>query len=146
VGVHGGPHSQERLAFDSTGVHGRPLPSAWNGSQLGSQEQRDTTLLWLPPRALSYYDMTMWKSIGSRASTASTMLPSATPSNTPSRSSISTRMPIRPRVLAIGPDRAANLLEIIWLELADGVELVIHAMSLRPKFYDLLPKPKEDTP
>ena len=51
-----------------------------------------------------------------------------------------------PKVLAIGPDPAGNLLEIIWLELADGVELVIHAMSLRPKFYDLLPKAHEDTP
>jgi hypothetical protein len=49
-------------------------------------------------------------------------------------------------VLAIGPDRTGNLLEIVWLELADGVELVIHAMSLRPSFYDLLPKPHEDTP
>ena|GEM_PF-877333 len=32
-----------------------------------------------------------------------------------------------PKVLAIGPDRAGNLLEIIWLELADNVELTIHA-------------------
>jgi hypothetical protein len=38
-----------------------------------------------------------------------------------------------PRVLAIGPDRAGNLLEIVWLDLeADG--LVIHAMKLRPTF------------
>ena len=44
-----------------------------------------------------------------------------------------------PRVLAIGPDRAGNLLEIIWLEFADGIELVIHAMPLRASFYDLLP-------
>ena len=44
-----------------------------------------------------------------------------------------------PRVLAIGPDMAANLLEIVWLELADGGELVIHAMPLRPSFYALLP-------
>lgn len=43
-----------------------------------------------------------------------------------------------PRVLAIGPDRAGNLLEVIWLELAE-VELVIHAMPLRPTFFDLLP-------
>lgn len=43
-----------------------------------------------------------------------------------------------PRVLVIGPDRAGNLLEVIWLELADMV-LVIHAMRLRPSFYDLLP-------
>ena len=44
-----------------------------------------------------------------------------------------------PRMLAIGPDAAANLLEIIWLELADNVQLVIHAMPLRPSFHDLLP-------
>lgn len=44
-----------------------------------------------------------------------------------------------PRVLAIGPDDAANLLEIIWLELADDRQLVIHAMRLRSVFYDLLP-------
>lgn len=51
-----------------------------------------------------------------------------------------------PKVLAIGPDRAGNLLEIIWLELADNVELTIHAMPLRPAFYHLLPPPREDTP
>lgn len=44
-----------------------------------------------------------------------------------------------PRVLAIGPDDAGNLLEIIWLELMDERQLVIHAMRLRPAFYDLLP-------
>ncbi len=42
-----------------------------------------------------------------------------------------------PRMLAIGPDPAGNLLEVIWLRL-DGVELVIHAMGLRPTFRDLL--------
>jgi len=51
-----------------------------------------------------------------------------------------------PKDLAIGPDSAGNLLEIIWLELADDVELVIHSMPLRFKFYDLLPQPWEDTP
>ncbi len=45
-----------------------------------------------------------------------------------------------PRVLAIGPDRAGNLLEIIWLELSDGGEIVIHAMALRASFHDLLPE------
>ncbi len=48
------------------------------------------------------------------------------------------------KVLAIGPDRAGNLLEIIWIELADDVDLVIHAMPLRPTFYDLLPQSSED--
>jgi hypothetical protein len=51
-----------------------------------------------------------------------------------------------PKVLAIGPDRAGNLLEIIWLELANDVNLVIHAMPLRPTFYDLLPQTREDMP
>ncbi len=51
-----------------------------------------------------------------------------------------------PKVLAIGPDSAGNLLEIIWLELVDDVNLVIHAMPLRPSFYDLLPQSGEDTP
>lgn len=46
-------------------------------------------------------------------------------------------------MLAIGPDPAGNFLEVIWLELADDVELVIHAMVLRPTFYELLP-PGED--
>lgn len=43
-----------------------------------------------------------------------------------------------PRLLAIGPDRVGNLLEIICLELADGRVMVIHAMPLRRVFYDLL--------
>jgi hypothetical protein len=51
-----------------------------------------------------------------------------------------------PKVLAIGPDHAGNLLEIIWLELADDVNLVIHAMPLRTAFYDLLPQTREDMP
>ena len=51
-----------------------------------------------------------------------------------------------PKVLAIGPDPAGNLLEVIWLELAGDVDLVIHAMGLRTSFHDLLRKPQEDTP
>jgi len=49
-------------------------------------------------------------------------------------------------VLAIGPDHAGNLLEIIWLELGDDVNLVIHATPLRPTFYDLLPQSRDDMP
>ena len=44
-----------------------------------------------------------------------------------------------PKVLAIGADPAGNLLEVVWLELRGGTELVIHAMPLRPAFYPLLP-------
>jgi hypothetical protein len=51
-----------------------------------------------------------------------------------------------PKVLAIGPDMAGNLLEVIWLELADEVNLVIDAMPLRPAFYHLLPQSPEDMP
>ncbi len=43
-----------------------------------------------------------------------------------------------PKVLAIGPDADGNLLEVIWLELADST-LVIHAMPLRRNLHDLLP-------
>ena len=50
-----------------------------------------------------------------------------------------------PKVLAIGPDPAGNLLEVIWLELAE-TELVIHAMELRPVFHDLLPTGEDPTP
>lgn len=44
-----------------------------------------------------------------------------------------------PKILVIGPDLAGNLVELILLELADDDLLVIHAMSLRRKFHDLLP-------
>ena len=43
-----------------------------------------------------------------------------------------------PKVLAIGPDHAGNLLEIIWIELDAGREVVIHAMGLRATFRGLL--------
>lgn len=43
-----------------------------------------------------------------------------------------------PKVLAIGPDRAGNLLEVIVLELEADHLLAIHAMPLRPAFHDLL--------
>ncbi len=49
-----------------------------------------------------------------------------------------------PKVLAIGADYAGNLLEIIWIEVAGDVGLVIHAMPLRPTFYGLLPTSNED--
>ena len=49
-----------------------------------------------------------------------------------------------PRVLAIGPDRAGNLLEIIWLEFENGPAIVIHAMALRRAFYSLLPTGEDD--
>ena len=47
-------------------------------------------------------------------------------------------------MLAIGPDEAGNLLEIIWLELPDRAPVVIHAMGLRRTFDDLLPSGEDD--
>ena len=49
-----------------------------------------------------------------------------------------------PKVLAIGPGLAGNLLEVIWLELEGEVVLVIHAMALRSLFYDLLPTGEDE--
>jgi hypothetical protein len=45
-----------------------------------------------------------------------------------------------PKELAIGPDQAGNLLEVIILVLADDRLLAIHAMPLRSTFHDLLPR------
>jgi hypothetical protein len=42
------------------------------------------------------------------------------------------------RWLLIGPDRAANLLEIVILVTAEGDELIIHAMPLRAAYRKLL--------
>jgi hypothetical protein len=49
-----------------------------------------------------------------------------------------------PKLLAIGPDRAGNLLEVIVLTLAGDKLLVIHAMPLRRKYRDLLPGHSDD--
>jgi hypothetical protein len=49
-----------------------------------------------------------------------------------------------PKLLAIGPDRAGNLLEVIVLDLADDRLLAVHAMRLRAAFYDLLPEGETD--
>jgi hypothetical protein len=42
------------------------------------------------------------------------------------------------RWLVIGPDRAANLLEVIVLVTAESDELIIHAMPLRAIYRKLL--------
>ena len=60
-------------------------------------------------------------------------------SPTPSRCSTFDPDADPPKVLAIGPDTAANLLEVIWLELDDDRDLVIHAMALRTTFFSLIP-------
>lgn len=43
------------------------------------------------------------------------------------------------RVLYLGPDRAANLLEVVVVERDDGTELVIHAMRMRKGYEAYLP-------
>src|SRR5215210_6131745 len=42
--------------------------------------------------------------------------------------------------LYLGPARSADLLEVVTILRADGSELVIHAMKLRPKYRRLLPE------
>jgi hypothetical protein len=42
------------------------------------------------------------------------------------------------RWLVIGPDRAANLVEVVVLVTAEGDELIIHAMPLRAVYRKLL--------
>ena len=42
------------------------------------------------------------------------------------------------RWLVIGPDRAANLLEVIVLVTTEGDEVIIHAMPLRASYRKLL--------
>jgi hypothetical protein len=44
------------------------------------------------------------------------------------------------RVLYLGPDRAGNLLEVVVIERDDGTELAIHAMKMRRKYEQLLPR------
>lgn len=42
------------------------------------------------------------------------------------------------RSLVIGPDRAGNLLEVVVMDRPQG-PVVIHAMTMRPKYRRLLP-------
>jgi hypothetical protein len=49
-----------------------------------------------------------------------------------------------PKVVAIGPDRAGNMLEVIVLLFDDDRQLVVHAMALRKKFYRLLEGSSDD--
>ena len=42
--------------------------------------------------------------------------------------------------LYIGPARNAALLEVVTIPAAEGSELAIHAMRMRPKYRDLLPE------
>ena len=42
------------------------------------------------------------------------------------------------RWLVIGPDRAGNLLEVVVMITAEGDEIAIHAMPMRPQYRRLL--------
>lgn len=42
------------------------------------------------------------------------------------------------RVLYLGPDRAANMLEIVTIMREDGTEVAIHAMRMRRRYASLL--------
>jgi hypothetical protein len=42
------------------------------------------------------------------------------------------------RRLVVGPDRSANLLEVIVLLTEEGTEMIIHAMALRALYRKLL--------
>lgn len=42
------------------------------------------------------------------------------------------------RWLVLGPDRAANVLEVVVLTTVEGTQLAIHAMSMRPIYEPLL--------
>jgi hypothetical protein len=42
--------------------------------------------------------------------------------------------------LYLGPSRTAEFLEIVTIVRADGSELAIHAMRMRPKYRRLLPE------
>lgn len=42
------------------------------------------------------------------------------------------------RWLVIGPDRAANLVEVVVLITVEGAEMIIHAMAMRPVYRRLL--------
>ena len=45
------------------------------------------------------------------------------------------------RYLVLGPDRAANFLELVVMDRPQG-PVVIHAMSMRPQYRRLLPRKK----
>jgi hypothetical protein len=40
----------------------------------------------------------------------------------------------------LGPSRTGDLLEVVSIVRADGSELVVHAMRMRPKYRRLLPE------
>ena len=44
-----------------------------------------------------------------------------------------------PKQLAIEPDRAGNMLEVIVLALTDARLVAVHSMPIREKYHDLLP-------
>jgi hypothetical protein len=49
-----------------------------------------------------------------------------------------------PKILFIGPDPAANLLEVIGGDIADDTLLIWHADTCRAEYLELLPPPGGD--
>lgn len=47
------------------------------------------------------------------------------------------------RSLVLGPDRAANMLELVVLRFDDGHNLVIHAMPARRRYLQMLAPPDD---
>lgn len=47
------------------------------------------------------------------------------------------------RTLVLGPDTAGNMLELIVLHFDDRRGMVIHAMPMRSRYRDMLPRPLE---
>ncbi len=46
-----------------------------------------------------------------------------------------------PKLLIIGPDGSANLLELVGAELDNGDVFIWHAMACRKQYLNLLPNP-----
>ncbi len=44
------------------------------------------------------------------------------------------------RTLIIGPDTSGNMLELVVLHFNDGRNMVIHAMPMRRRYRDMLPR------
>ncbi len=50
------------------------------------------------------------------------------------------------RWMVLGPDRAANLLEVVVMMTVEATQIAIHAMPLRPKYWHLLGQGVDPTP
>jgi hypothetical protein len=108
------------------------------GRGVAGSEQESPSLLFL------YYTLAVWNFTARLASMASRTTTSSTPLRTRSRPTLSkaTTTSLAEHWCS-APTGAGNLLELVVLELDDGRRLVIHAMSMRPAYRDLLPQPDD---